>query len=114
MRDFHEVSQQQLIVPILCAELAPACPLRLVSFDGVSEILFTNGRSLGAALQLVAKSVDASARVTDAATFDYSPYRPTPSIVEAAQALYAGHQIADIGRGDPPTRSCKWPPSACR
>jgi hypothetical protein len=55
---------------------------------------------LAAALQLVATNADASAEATNAASFDRSPYRPTPTIVEAAQALYAGHQIAEIGRGD--------------
>jgi hypothetical protein len=62
--------------------------------------LVTNEQTLGRALQLVAENVVASANVTTAATFDCSPYRPTPTIVEAAKALYSGHQIVEIGRGD--------------
>lgn len=100
LRDFHEVSQQRLVVPILCAEGAPARPLALTAFDGVANLLFANGETLAEALALLGRSLDVSVGAIDAAAFDLSPYRPTPTIVEAAQALYAGHQIADIGRGD--------------
>lgn len=100
LRDFHEVSQRQIIVPILCAEHAPPVSLELTILDGVAELLFANGDTLVRALQLAANAADDAALMVDAATFDRSPYRPTPTIVEAAQALYANHQIADIGRGD--------------
>ena len=32
--------------------------------------------------------------------WENSPYRPTPTIVEAARALYAGHSVADITRNE--------------
>ncbi len=100
LRDFHAVSQTQVIVPILCADAGASAPLRLSIFDGVAELVSVNGETLGAALELASGAGDAGATHVDALAFDMSPYRPTPTIVEAAQALYAGHQIADIGRGD--------------
>ncbi|WP_143007327.1 DNA/RNA helicase domain-containing protein [Brevundimonas sp. 374] len=100
LRDFHEVSQSRLIVPILCAELAPKAPVRLSFTDGVADLMLANAATLGEALGLAAAQTDPAAVSVDAAAFALSPYRPTPTIVEAAQALYAGHQIADIGRGD--------------
>ncbi len=100
LRDFHEVSQSRLIVPILCAELAPSAPVRLSFTDGVADVMLANAATLGEALGLAAAHADPAAVPVDAAGFALSPYRPTPTIVEAAQALYAGHQIADIGRGD--------------
>jgi hypothetical protein len=100
LRDFHEVSQARRIVPILCAEHAPAQPLLLAFTDGVSNLMLANAATLGEALDLAATVVDASAAAIDARGFALSAYRPTPTIVEAAQALYAGHEIADIGRGD--------------
>lgn len=100
LRDFHEVSQKQLIIPILCAEQAESRPLVLATFDGAAGLLFANATTLTDALRLVADNVMHGVQATSGTTFDLSPYRPTPTIVEAAQDLYAGHQIADIGRGD--------------
>ena len=100
LRDFHEASQRRLVVPILCAENAPNCPTEIAVADGVAELVLTNGRSLGRALVALTKHLDPRADVLDPIGFDLSPYRPTPTIIEAAKALYAGHEIADIGRGD--------------
>jgi len=100
LRDFHEASQRRLILPILCAEKAPDRPIAIAAVDGVADLILTNGRTLGRALIVLAKSVNQEADALDAIGFDLSPYRPTPTIIEAAQALYAGHEIADIGRGD--------------
>lgn len=100
LRDFHQVSQTQLIVPVLCAENAPAKPLALTETDGVADILYCNGSTLIEVLRLVQSTADPAAEATSTTDFVRSSYRPTPTIVEAAQALYAGHKIADIGRGD--------------
>ncbi len=100
LRDFHEASQQRLIIPILCAEKADSTPMRVTSFDGVAELMLTNSSMLPDALRLVAACSQDSAVKQELHDFDRSPYTPTPTIVEAAQELYAGHQIADIGRGD--------------
>jgi hypothetical protein len=32
----------------------------------------------------------------NAENWDASPYRPVPTIIEAAELLYAGHQVAEI------------------
>lgn len=100
LRDFHEVSRARRIIPILCAERARAWPQTVEVVDGVAETLLANAETLATALALAARLADEAAEPLDALGFDLSPYRPTPTIVEAAQALYAGHQIADIGRGD--------------
>lgn len=100
LRDFHEVSRARRIIPILCAEHAPARALTVELVDGVAEVMFANAETLNAALMSAAEFSDPHSHPLDALGFDRSPYRPTPTIVEAAQALYAGHQIVDIGRGD--------------
>ena len=100
LRDFHEVSRSRLIVPILCAEEAPARPFHTDVLDGVAQTLEANQHTLAAALTAVRAASYGFAEPEPWFEFDNSPYRPTPTIVEAAQALYAGHQIADIGRGD--------------
>ena len=100
LRDFHEVSRSRLIVPILCAEDAPARPFHADVLDGVAQTLEANQHTLAEALTAVRAASHGFAEPEPWFEFDNSPYRPTPTIVEAAQALYAGHQIADIGRGD--------------
>ena len=100
LRDFHEASQTRLVIPILCAEKAPDRPTAITVSDGVVDLVLTNGRTLGRVLTAFEKHVDPNAEALHVIGFDLSPYRPTPTIIEAAQALYAGHEIADIGRGD--------------
>jgi hypothetical protein len=100
LKDFHEASQSRLIVPILCAEMAPSVPQSINVVDGVADMLLCNGATLGGALQKIQALSSPTAPELDAIGFDFSAYRPTPTIVEAAQALYAGHAIGDIGRGD--------------
>ncbi len=100
LRDFHEVSQRLVIAPILCAEHGPARPFDTTLVDGVVRLLEANPATLADALTAVRTLSDGVSEPDGWFEFDNSPYRPTPTIVEAAQALYAGHQIADIGRGD--------------
>lgn len=100
LHDFHEVSRDRLIVPILCAERAGRVVQEIRVEDGVSDLLLSGASSLGQALGLAAQRMSTATPQIDAETFDFSPYRPTPTIIEAARALYAGHQITDIGRGD--------------
>jgi hypothetical protein len=100
LRDFHAASQRRLVVPILCADKAPDRPISITAADGVADLVLASGGTLGRALTALEEHIDLDAATLDAIGFDLSPYRPTPTIIEAAQALYAGHEIADIGRGD--------------
>jgi hypothetical protein len=100
LRDFHEVARTRRIVPILCAELGPKRPINMALFDGVFGLVEVNALTLGEVLRAIFQPVAGMEEPTSWFEFDTSAYRPTPTIVEAAQALYAGHQIADIGRGD--------------
>lgn len=100
LRDFHEVSQKQRIIPVLCVENAKHTPIEITDRDGVSNLIAVNGTTLTTLLELIANNLDINGHSVDALTFDLSPYRPTPTIVQAAQSLYAGHEITEISRGD--------------
>ncbi|MCP3104154.1 DUF2075 domain-containing protein [Myxococcus sp. K15C18031901] len=100
LRNFHGVSQTRIVVPVLCAESAPKKPVRVRHVDRVADLVETNAQTLGAALEAAAGLSGEAEPPLDWKTFQDSPYRPTPTIIEAAKALYAGHQVADIGRGD--------------
>ncbi len=100
LHDFHEVSRTRAIIPILCSESAPAKPFELVFIDEVANVLEANSQTLSDAFIVCAPLLRGMSEPEGWFEFDNSPYRPTPTIIEAAQALYAGHKIADIGRGD--------------
>jgi len=102
LRDFHEVSQSLIVVPILCAERASSHPQVTdvpAVHDGVANVIDTGATGLSNALR-IADTLGAGGAMASVEAFDASAYRPTPTIVEAARALYAGHGIAEIGRGD--------------
>lgn len=114
LKNFHAGSHHKKIVPILVSTKAPLQHSNLLWFsDGVSHPLLSNGKNLG---EIVKGTIHASKlripssnyhglRDTDQEGLheDYwseSGYKPTPTIVEAAQALYQGHSVADISRSD--------------
>ena len=72
----------------------------LAVVDGVAVTLRSNAATLADALR-VASTVDARAHgQIEWAGFDRGKYNPTPTIVDAARELYAGHSVAAIGRRD--------------
>jgi hypothetical protein len=100
LKYFHRASHTAPVVPILVASEAPTSEaLELVGDrDGVYRPLRLAPTDLGAVLRATVISVDG--KVIDAAEWLASPYLPTPTIVEAARALYARHSVEEIARSD--------------
>ncbi len=98
LRDFHAGSRRHPIVPILVAGDAaftpPAQPPLI--WDGVTAPLACGHASLGAALRWVQSTAPDAATPLDGAAWLASPYRPVPTIVEAATMLYARNGVAEI------------------
>lgn len=98
LRNFQKESHNKLLVPILVATRAPKLPIRLIEHERILEPLLCNTENIREAIITVAQRYKE-------ADFDYemwenSEYLPTPTIVEAAQALYRGHNVHDITRSD--------------
>lgn len=98
LKNFHEMSSDKLIVPILIATEAPHVVNDLVIDGQVMRPLKCNASEIGALIESVAAGHPQQ-------PFSYdgwidSPYRPTPTIVEAAQALYTEHDVKEITRND--------------
>lgn len=101
LRDFHAASQERIIVPILCADLAKESRLTTGPLlEGVSQTLLVNAATLASAMEAAAALKGGATTPISAEDFDSSPYRPTPTIIEAARALYSGHSVSDLSRGD--------------
>ena len=100
MKNFHEGSHKVLIAPILVATDAPECKNDYGTYDdGVLKLVCVGQRGLRRAIVEIAKKYDAIPPI-DVDAWERSKYKPTPTIIEAALALYAGHNVADITRSE--------------
>jgi len=99
LKNFHEQSHQRIVVPILVCTAAeePAFALSLYD-DRVAKPICTNGSSLVAIINQFSHATQDSE--IDANAWLASVYKPTPTIIEAAQALYRGHSVEEISRSD--------------
>lgn len=101
LKNFHEPSHDCQIAPILIAPKAKKIDPTVDSAlrgDGVLRPIRTNPQSLGLVIQGVLNcAVGAPIAPVE---WEGGRYRPTPTIIEAALALYGGHSVADISRSD--------------
>jgi len=96
LRDFHETSKGLSIWPVLVVTEGPDGTLTQIS-DGVAEVATTNAAGLGAAFRRLSNRVTAASQEQlDVFWWDSGAYRPVPTIVQAAEALFAGHQVTEI------------------
>jgi hypothetical protein len=101
LNNFHETSHNQLIAPILVSTAAPNYPISLSFSHQSDNVLFpirTNVETLKIALQSVL--VLNTDKTINVELWEKGRYSPTPSIIEAAMALYNNHSVADISRTD--------------
>ncbi len=96
LKNFHEGSHALSIVPILIATRARASPdaQMELALDQVAKPLRVAVIDLGDVLRMA--SAQHRLRPFDATVWAASGYRPTPTIVEAARALYARHEVKDL------------------
>jgi hypothetical protein len=100
LKNFHEASHSVAIVPILIATAASGSPpaeLR-ADADNVYHPLRLHPGLLRDSLDLALGAIDGHA--IDSNQWYRAPYRPTPTIIEAARALYAQHSVEAIARYD--------------
>jgi len=99
LKNFHKASHHLTIVPILIATDAPSKGAILkIGADGVASPILANADNLLTVLNLI--SAELPKLELDADEWENSTYHPTPTIVEAAQALYKGHKVEEISRSD--------------
>ncbi|MCH9758583.1 MAG: DUF2075 domain-containing protein [Proteobacteria bacterium] len=100
LKNFHNASHHLTIVPILIATAAPEQHNNIRKYeDDVYYPIKCNRRNYSAYIGAVIKQAKQNTNISAKDWID-SPYKPTPNIIEAAQALYAGHQVEDISRSD--------------
>lgn len=100
LKNFHEASHHVSIVPILIATeaVAPAPVVLEPDADKVYRPISVNVDGFRAAVDLALRRITGS--VLDNQIWSNARYHPTPTIVEAARALYAQHSVEAIARFD--------------
>ena len=100
LKNFQEGSLNRILVPIVVApnEKDSNCSLDLTHFeDNVYEPLKVNAKQLGKAFSQVLSIVDHHPQTTqEDDSWAKSGYSPTPTIIEAAIALYEENSVEDI------------------
>lgn len=99
LKNFHAQSHNRVVVPILiCTEAEPVSVSFQLYGDRVAHPMCTSGDNIAALIQQAVLSTREPD--LDAHAWVESVYKPTPTIIEAAQALYRGHHVEEISRSD--------------
>jgi hypothetical protein len=101
LKNFHDESHAQFIAPVLISTKATIGPEAIIATPHNDKLLLpirTNSDLLGTVIKDVQTFVDGGD--IDRNRWEGGHYCPTPTIIEAAMALYAGHSVTDISRND--------------
>ncbi|MEN8241770.1 MAG: DUF2075 domain-containing protein [Chloroflexota bacterium] len=99
LKNFHERSHDRRIIPILVATKAKevSLPIDIFNDNVFAPIRLTTSNFQKSIEELISRYDEAA---IDAREWGSSIYKPTPTIIEAAQALYQGHSVEEISRSD--------------
>lgn len=100
LKNFHEASHHLTIVPLLVATDAVDVSTATLhrDADGVVRPVPVSSATFRDLIELAASRF--AAEPIDADRWAAASYRPTPTIIEAARALYAQHSVEAIARHD--------------
>lgn len=99
LKNFQEKSHDILLVPILVSTKAPNFQNTFEKYpDGVFKPLKCNGDNIRSTIEYICKNFKGDD--VDPTQWENSKYKPTPTIIEAAQTLYKGHSVREISRYD--------------
>jgi len=98
LQNFHEGSHHEKLVPILVSTKAKPIENIYEIIDNLFSPLKSNRQNLS---EVISKTlVLSNGNPISSIDWENSIYKPTPTIIEAAQALYKGHNVKEISRHD--------------
>jgi hypothetical protein len=98
LQNFHEGSHNEKLIPILVSTNAESFENIFTNTVNLFEPIRANQKNLS---EIIIKALQQSnGRQIKAEDWENSIYKPTPTIIEAAQALYKGHNVKEISRHD--------------
>ena len=101
LKNFHESSHEHFIAPVLIATKAESTIPFVSATPQNDKLLFP----IKCNVELLAQVIEdvllfAEGVAIDPTQWECGRYYPTPTIIEAAMALYTGHSVSDISRSD--------------
>lgn len=102
LKNFHETSHDKVILPILVcthAKSADASISTTIETDRLLKPVRSNTETLKDIIKSALLFLDGEATIITN-EWEKGRYHPTPTIIEAAMALYNNHSVADISRSD--------------
>lgn len=99
LRNFHEGSHNKAIIPLLVATQSPGTLIDIEAALGLEKCVLCNCHNFESTLINIL-STHRTVEAIDTHSWEDSRYKPTPTIIEAAQALYKGHNVEEISRSD--------------
>lgn len=101
LKNFHETSHESHICPVLIATKSKNSIPLVATTKHNDKLLFpikSNGSLLHEVIRDVLQFTDGNS--IDPSLWEKGRYQPTPTIIEAAMALYNGHSVSEISRSD--------------
>lgn len=98
LHNFHEGSHREKLVPVLISTKANPVENIYKCTDNLFAPVKANQQNLK---EVISDALlQSNGRKIYAIGWENSIYKPTPTIIEAAQALYKGHNVNEISRND--------------
>ncbi|HUN77251.1 MAG TPA: DUF2075 domain-containing protein [Steroidobacteraceae bacterium] len=98
LKHFHETSHDRPIVPVLVATDAEPEPVTVTW--GAEEVAQPIRATPDTLAEIMRTCASVSRPEINAESWEQGRYRPTPTIIQAAQALYNGHSVEEISRSE--------------
>ena len=97
LQNFHEGSHESKLIPILVSTNAVKTTFNITDVLELNEVAKCNKQGIK---ETIISFIQLANKKIDIVKWENSIYKPTPTIVEAAQALYKGHNVEEISRSD--------------
>lgn len=97
--NFHAGSHNKTIIPILVATKASDEENDIQKAIHLENCILCNENNFEIVINDILSTPIATKNI-DIADWENSTYKPVPTIIEAAQALYKGHNVQEISRSD--------------
>ncbi len=101
LKNFHETSHAAPIAPILLPTRADDA-MTAIAYTAHNDTVMLPIKATPQSLQdIISRVLDfADGTPLERSQWERGRYRPTPTIIEAAMALYGGHKVEDISKKD--------------
>ncbi len=101
LKNFHETSHDPFVCPVLIATNSLKTPYVVAATPQNDNLLFPITCDASSLAEVIKEVLAfAHADPIDCHQWEKGSYRPTPTIIEAAKALYNGHSVTEISRSD--------------